>query len=77
MRRTPKIIGELSTCADDIRNVKNFESCKKFPVLCINNNNNVESSSSSNISFESAASNHRCSGDTIQGGCNKDFLSIG
>ncbi|XP_060532736.1 diacylglycerol lipase-alpha isoform X2 [Cylas formicarius] len=59
MRRTPKIIGSLSTCADDIRNVRNFELCKVFPRLIINNNNS-ESSSSSNLSFESASSSNKC-----------------
>ncbi|XP_066255734.1 diacylglycerol lipase-alpha isoform X3 [Euwallacea similis] len=77
MRRTPKIIGNLSTCADDLRNVRNFENCKKFP-LCSNNNNNTESSSSSNVSFESASSNNKCCGESSKGtgGCNKDFLNV-
>ncbi|KAF7279477.1 hypothetical protein GWI33_007192 [Rhynchophorus ferrugineus] len=58
MRRTPKIIGSLSTCADDIRNIRNFEKCRVFPRLIVNNN--IESSSSSNLSFESASSNNKC-----------------
>ncbi|KAL1488240.1 hypothetical protein ABEB36_015195 [Hypothenemus hampei] len=81
MRRTPKIIGNLSTCADDIRNVRNFENCKKFPTLFIsnnnnnNNNNNNGSSSSSNISYESASSGNKCC-DQSKEGCKKDTLNI-
>ncbi|CAH1129425.1 unnamed protein product [Ceutorhynchus assimilis] len=71
MRRTPKIIGNLSTCADDLRNIKSFEMCKKFPTLFINNNN--ESSSSSNLSFESASSSNKCCSKT-DGGCKKESL---
>lgn len=64
MRRTPKIIGSLSTCADDIRNVRNFQKAKTFTRLVINNNNNTESSSSSNLSYESASSSNKCCGGT-------------
>ncbi|XP_074029499.1 inactivation no afterpotential E [Leptinotarsa decemlineata] len=60
MRRTPKIIGNLSTCADDIRNVRNFQKAKIFTSLFTNNN--TESSSSSNLSYESASSSSRCCG---------------
>ncbi|CAG9855011.1 unnamed protein product [Phyllotreta striolata] len=62
MRRTPKIIGSLSTCADDIRNIRNFQKAKTFTRLLVNNN--IESSSSSNISYESASSGNRCCQDT-------------
>lgn len=60
MRRTPKIIGSLSTCADDIRNVRNFQRAKTFTRLIVNNN--TESSSSSNLSYESASSSNKCCG---------------
>ncbi|CAG9814969.1 unnamed protein product [Phaedon cochleariae] len=60
MRRTTKIIGNLSTCADDIRNVKNFQKAKTFTRLLTNNN--AESSSSSNLSYESASSSTKCCG---------------
>lgn len=76
MRRTPKIIGDLSTCADDIRNVKSFQNCKKFPMLFINNNNRAESSSSSSVSFESASSNKCCGESSKTGGCSKDTLGV-
>ncbi|KAG5893317.1 hypothetical protein JTB14_000276 [Gonioctena quinquepunctata] len=60
LRRTPKIIGNLSTCADDVRNVRNFQKAKTFTRLFTNNN--TESSSSSNLSYESASSSTRCCG---------------
>lgn len=55
MRRTPKIMGNLSTCADDIRNVRYFQ---KFTQRNRNLSNNGSSitNSSSNVSFESASS---------------------
>uniref|UniRef100_A0AAR5Q0G7 Diacylglycerol lipase-alpha n=1 Tax=Dendroctonus ponderosae TaxID=77166 RepID=A0AAR5Q0G7_DENPD len=76
MRRTPKIIGDLSTCADDIRNIRSFQNCKKFPMLFINNNNRAESSSSSSVSFESASSNKCCGESSKTGGCSKDTLGV-
>lgn len=54
MRRTPKIIGSLSTCADDIRNVQNFQKSEVF--LRCSNNGSPATNSSSNLSYESAAS---------------------
>lgn len=54
MRRTLKIESNLSTCADDIRNVKSFQKlgqCKYLRRPSVN-----ESASSSNLSYESASS---------------------
>lgn len=59
MRRTPKIIGNLSTCADDIRNVRNFQMAKIFR-RCSNNGSPATTNSSSNLSYESAASSSKC-----------------
>lgn len=53
LRRTPKIIGNLSTCADDIRNVRNFQLAKVFQ----SRGSPAATNSSSNLSFESATSN--------------------
>jgi hypothetical protein len=61
MRRTPKIIGSLSTCADDIRNVRNFQMAKIFR-RCSNNGSPV-TNSSSNLSYESAASSSKSNHD--------------
>ncbi|KAF5293080.1 hypothetical protein FQR65_LT11072 [Abscondita terminalis] len=48
MKRTPKIIGNLSTCVDDIRNVKTFEKLNK---------NQSNSSSTSGLSTKTNCSN--------------------
>lgn len=65
MRRTPKIIGNLSTCADDIRNVRNFQMAKIFRRC--SNNGSPATNSSSNLSYESAASSNKCTS------CDKDI----
>nr|CAH7712239.1 unnamed protein product [Callosobruchus chinensis] len=67
MRRSLKIIGNLSTCADDIRNVRNFQKSKIFTRILTNNN--TESSSSSNLSYESASSSNRCCVGGSNGSC--------
>lgn len=68
MRRTPKIVGNLSTCADDARNVRIFQkmtaTSKGLKVPSQNG------SSSSNLSFESA-----CSKDKKISGESDDFQS--
>lgn len=51
MRRTPKIMGNLSTCADDVRNVRYFQKLAHGRMT-----SSVTNSSSSNLSFESANS---------------------
>lgn len=59
MRRTPKIIGNLSTCTDDIRNIKSFEKLGKAGGGPLENSN-----SSSSMSYISAISNRtNCSND--------------
>ncbi|CAG9829666.1 unnamed protein product [Diabrotica balteata] len=63
LRRTPKIIGSLSSCADDIRNIRNFQKAKTFKTRLLINNN-IESSSSSNLSYESASSSTKCCQET-------------
>ncbi|XP_050302492.1 diacylglycerol lipase-alpha isoform X2 [Anthonomus grandis grandis] len=68
MRRTPKIIGSLSTCADDIRNIRNFATAKKIPVLnvAIITDTSAENSSNSNTSFESALSKNKDSIEEVK-----------
>lgn len=58
MRRTPKIIGNLSTCADDIRNVRYFQKLGQMKYLRrpSQNGSSITTSSNSNLSFESATS---------------------
>ncbi|XP_044260165.1 diacylglycerol lipase-alpha isoform X2 [Tribolium madens] len=63
MRRTPKIIGSLSTCADDIRNVRNFQKAEVF--LRCSNSDSPATNSSSNLSYESAASS-KCNDPEIK-----------
>ncbi|KAK4878368.1 hypothetical protein RN001_010874 [Aquatica leii] len=60
MKRTPRMIGSLSTCVDDIRNVKTFEKLTKTS----NNNPTEQSNSSSNLSSASGLSSKtNCSND--------------
>lgn len=67
MRRTPKIIGSLSTCTEDIRNVKSFEKLIKTGNALLDNSN-----SSSNLSYASGGSSKtNCSNDY------EHFVSIG
>lgn len=55
MRRTPKISGNLSTCADDIRNVRYFQKLGQLKYLRRpSQNGSSVTNSSSNLSFESA-----------------------
>nr|XP_015836274.1 PREDICTED: sn1-specific diacylglycerol lipase alpha [Tribolium castaneum] len=66
MRRTPKIIGSLSTCADDIRNVRNFQKAEVF-LRC--GNGSPATNSSSNLSYESATNEPElkcCESDEFQ-----------
>lgn len=64
MRRTPKILTNLSTCADDIRNVRYFQKVTQGAKFIRKTSQNGTSSiSSSNLSFESAASSKSCSHD--------------
>ncbi|XP_031330200.1 sn1-specific diacylglycerol lipase alpha isoform X2 [Photinus pyralis] len=65
MRRTPKIIGNLSTCDDDIRNVKTFEKLAKA-------SHTDKSNSSSNVSSTSGFSGRtNCSNE------HEHFVSLG
>lgn len=60
MRRTPKIAGNLSTCADDIRSVRYFQKLGQMKYLRRpSQNGSSVTNSSSNLSFESATSS-RC-----------------
>lgn len=59
MRRTPKILTNLSTCADDIRNVRYFQKVTQGAKFIRKTSQN--GSSSSNLSFESATSSKCCS----------------
>ncbi|KAF5296341.1 hypothetical protein FQA39_LY12558 [Lamprigera yunnana] len=66
LKRTPKIIGSLSTCVDDIRNVKTFEKLSKS-----NNNPTEQSNSSGNLSSASGLSSKtNCSND------NEHFVGV-
>lgn len=58
MRRTPKIINNLSTCADDIRNVRYFQKLGQLSrhLRRPSQNGSSVTNSSSNISFASANS---------------------
>lgn len=58
MRRTPKILTNLSTCADDIRNVRYFQKVTQGAKFVRRTSQN--GSSSSNLSFESATSSRCC-----------------
>lgn len=55
MRRTPKIPDHLSTCADDIRNVRYFQKLGQKNGRFSRNGGSI-TNSSSNVSFESASS---------------------
>lgn len=63
MRRTPKILTNLSTCADDIRNVRYFQKVTQSAKFVRRTSQNGSSASSSNLSFESATSSKCCSHD--------------
>lgn len=58
MRRTPKIVNNLSTCADDIRNVRYFQKLGQLSrhLRRPSQNGSSVTNSSSNISFASANS---------------------
>lgn len=58
MRRTPKILTNLSTCADDIRNVRYFQKVTQGAKFLRRTSQNGSSASSSNLSFESACCSH-------------------
>lgn len=63
MRRTPKISTNLSTCADDIKNVRYFQKVTQGARFVRKTSQNGSSISSSNLSFESATSSKCCSHD--------------
>lgn len=62
MRRTPKIVSNLSTCADDIKSVRTFQKLGQSKYLRRPSTNGSSiTNSSSNLSFESASSGKFCS----------------
>nr|XP_022907133.1 sn1-specific diacylglycerol lipase alpha isoform X1 [Onthophagus taurus] len=68
MRRTPKIINNLSTCADDIRNVRYFQKLGQLSRHLrrpSQNGSPITNSSSSNLSFQSANSNKSEKSETV------------
>lgn len=60
MRRTPKILTNLSTCADDMRTVRYFQKITQNAKFARKTSQNGSSNSSSNLSFESASSSRCC-----------------
>lgn len=56
MRRTPKITGNLSTCADDIRNVKYYQELSQNSKVRCPSINGSTATSSGDLSYESATS---------------------
>lgn len=56
LRRTPKITGNLSTCADDIRNVKYYQELSQNSKFRCPSVNGSTATSSGDLSYESATS---------------------
>lgn len=70
MRRTPKITGNLSTCADDLKSVRYFQKLGQNSKVVIGSSQNENSfTSSGDLSYESATSvslTRCCSKDHVQ-----------